>query len=156
MTMPEFKSLEQLWAYAQAVNDNILRNEVATFAKDNVKASVHNIVYAKYSPRKYKRRGQPINNALGTGSLADTDVMHHTVKDGVLEITDDADFKTGYGGVDTSKSLAENIEFGYGDYPWSEPRPFMEDAQDYINRSGEVEHLIKEGFEKKFGKGSIV
>jgi len=55
-----------------------------------------------------------------------------------------------------SKSLAYNIEYGWGTQstPYSEPRRFMDDATEKLN-SGLAKESMKKGLEKILGKGVI-
>ena len=111
------------------VNDS-LKKEVASHVKEKISNHVQTDVYSAYpNPIEYERRN------LQNGSLGDIKQMEsNLINDGVLEIKDNADFNHdfasnhgGYGDIDLSKSLAYNIEYGWGNKStdFSEPRPFM-------------------------------
>ncbi len=84
--------------------------------------------------------------------------MNHTVSNGVLIVSPDAKPKTGSGfGYDITKSLAENIAYGYGkqDFWFNKPRNFPEEARGAIRDGrGHIE-LMKKYLQHNL-KGAIV
>lgn len=136
-----FSSLKQLEQYIIQQINSSLQKEMSEMVKDKISDHVKTDVYDKYpNPVMYKRRGF-IEGSLGLG---DTGQMNsHLIEDGVLEVVDNADFNHsfaynhgGYGGVDLGESLAHNIEFGYGNDPWSKPRPFIKNTREEIRDKG--------------------
>ena len=136
------------------IND-VLNKEVAEAVKDEIVMAVDDVVYGSGIPTEYVRRGlSTSSNGLGGKSQ-----MHHTVNtNGVLTVTDDADFNHdfaknnhGYGTIDMSKSLTENIEYGYGSKSewWNEPRPFIKKAKDNLKSNKYHVERMKEGLVKR-------
>ena len=115
--MKTFNSWSQIEAYLKKQIDSCLDKEVAQHVKEEQMTAISDVVYGAGIPSKYERRGgNPyggMGNTLGTGSLGDPSEMHHTVKNGELVVTNDAerniDYKWAGYGYNTSKSLAENI-----------------------------------------------
>jgi len=138
------------------VNDS-LKKEVATHVKEKISNHVQTDVYSAYpNPIEYERRN------LQNGSLGDIKQMEsNLINDGVLKITDNADFNhdfasmydRGYGDVDLSKSLAYNIEYGYGskNQPWNEPRDFIAETKKDIKNSNSHVEVMKNALRKRLG-----
>ena len=137
------------------VNDS-LKKEVASHVKDKISKHVQSDVYNAYpNPVVYTRRN------LQNGSLGDVEQMEsNLINDGVLKITDNADFNHdfasrhgGYGDIDLSKSLSFNIEYGYGnkEYPWNEPRDFMNKTKKDIKSSNSHVEVMKNALKKRLG-----
>jgi len=110
--------------------NSALEVEMAEMVKIKTQEHVQSDVYDAYpDPSIYERR------ELSGGSLGDIEQMDSKlIESGLLEVVDNADFNHGfaaryggYGGVNRDKSLAQNIEFGYGNksMPWNEERPFI-------------------------------
>ena len=166
--MPTFKNTWELEQFLQMQIDSVLEHEVAQIAKDEMQIAVNNVVYGAGDPTEYVRRGGNayggMGNTVNTGSLADQSQMEATVKDGVLEITNIAEFNhefalthNGYGGVDRFKSLAQNIIEGYQSKKawWNEPRPFITEAINQLESGNEHVEAMKEGLQKKLGRENI-
>lgn len=161
--MATFNNLKELEGYLKKVIDDSLDKEIAKYVTDEITVAVSDVVYGAGIPVVYKRRAGNANdygmkNPVGTGSLADPTQMAHTVQDGVLEVVDNADFKdaeTPRDAIDRSKSLAENIEDGYGNKSiwWNKPRPFMESAKEAVSEN--LKEMMQEALEKRLGKGSV-
>jgi len=109
--------------------------------------------------KEYTRRN------FQSGSLGDIEQMKsNLINDGVLEIKDNAyfnhDFASihgGYGDIDLSKSLSFNIEYGYGnkEYPWNEPRDFMNETKKDIKSSNSHVEVLKGALRKRLGNDVI-
>jgi len=149
--MPEFKSIADLNIYLKKQIIDVLNKEVATAVKDEIVMAVDDVVYGAGDPKEYIRRGlSPSSNGLGGKSQ-----MHHTVTtDGTLTVTDNADFNhdfannhDGYGSVDLSKSLTENIEYGYGSKSlwYNKPRPFIAKAKENLKSNKYHIERMREG-----------
>lgn len=161
--MPDFKDLDSLIAYIKKDINSTLTTEVAKAVKEEIQMAVDEEVYRAGNPVAYDRRGGNeyggMGNPLNTGSLADQNEMKAIlVKDGELQVTDEADFNHSfaalshsYGGVDLSKSLAENIEYGYDDRNmwFNEARPFMERARENIEDSDSHFESMRKGLKKR-------
>lgn len=154
-----FNSWSQIEAYLKKQIDSCLDKEVAQHVKEEQMTAISDVVYGAGIPSKYERRGgNPyggMGNTLGTGSLGDPSEMHHTVKNGELVVTNDAerniDYKWAGYGYDTSKSLAENIVYGYGDKDewYNEPRDFISETIKSMKESGSHVEVMKEALEKR-------
>lgn len=106
------------------VTNDAMNTEVATAIKEQISKSVEDVVYSAGEPSVYQRRN------LINGSLGDPSVMNHTIEGNTLVVTDDADYNSRYD-IAGGKSLAYNIEKGYGDRDewWKMPRPFMKNTK---------------------------
>lgn len=133
-----FTSLKALEAEIQKQVNSVLQKEMAEMVKEKISDHVKSDVYDVYpNPIMYERRN------FHNGSLGDEERMDsYLIEDGVLEVVDNADFNhpfaynhNGYGGVDLDKSLAFNIEYGYGNFPWSKARPFIENTREEIKNN---------------------
>lgn len=161
--MPDFKNIKDLNKYLQKQINEVLNKEVAKQVKEEIQQGVSSKVYEAGKPEMYIRRGAMDNNEfmgnpMGTGSLADIKEMKHKVKDGTLTVTNEAKknicFPKNKFGYDDSKSLAYNIEFGYGDmdFWFNRPRQFMKEAINNMKENkGHIDAMIdglkKKGFE---------
>ena len=141
------------------VNDS-LKKEVATHVKEKISNHVQSDVYNAYpNPVVYTRRN------LQNGSLGDTEQMKsNLINDGVLEVKDNADFNHdfasehgGYGDIDLSKSLAYNIEYGYGSMsqPWNEPRDFINETKKDIKSNNSHVEVLKGALRKRLGNDFV-
>jgi len=137
------------------INDS-LSKEVASHIKNKISSHVTSDVYLAYpNPIEYKRRN------LENGSLGDIKQMSSTlINDGILEVKDNADFNHdfasnhgGYGDIDLSKSLAYNIEYGYGSksQPWNEPRDFIAETKKDIKNSNSHIEVLRNALKKRLG-----
>ena len=152
MVNKSFTSLKQLEQYIQQKIDETLLDDVSETVKDELQSSVSDVVYTK-TPTEYIRRN------LKNGSLGDKSTMNsELISNGVLEVSPDADFNHpfasthgGYGAVDLDKSLAENIEFGYGSKThWYDiPRPFVEESKENLKKSKAHIESMRDGLIKR-------
>jgi len=164
----DFKSIEAALQYIQNVAiPQALKENVSVTAKEQIQESVENIVYDAYNPDTYWRRRDmnkglgditQINGAMnGNNELIMTDDAPFNPEntDGTYS-PDGEDGEIETGEIDMSKSLAYNIEYGWGTQstPYSEPRRFMDDATEKLN-SGLAKESMKKGLEKILGKGVI-
>jgi len=152
MVNKSFTSLKQLEQYIQQKIDETLLDDVSETVKDELQSSVSDVVYTK-TPTEYIRRN------LKNGSLGDKSTMNsELISNGVLEVSPDADFNHpfasthgGYGAVDLDKSLAENIEFGYGSKThWYDiPRPFVQESKENLKKSKAHVESMRDGLIKR-------
>lgn len=150
--MASVNSYSQLLKALQKVAKDVMEDDVATATKISIYNNVQNIVYDAGNPSYYERRD------FTNGSLGDPNNLNHKYKNGVLEVTDDADFNhsfadeynNGYGAVDMNESLAYNIEYGYGSKSewWNKPRPFIEESREDM-RDGEFKSAMIKGLKKR-------
>ena len=143
-----FSSLKELENYLQSKINDVLQHETSDAVKDEIQSSVSDTVYTE-TPTQYVRRN------LKNGSLGDKNTMSsELITDGVLEVSPDADFNhqfasthNGYGGVNLDKSLAFNIEYGYGSKShWYDiPRPFVEESKENLKKSKAHIESMKDG-----------
>ncbi len=161
-----FSNWNQLEQYLKKQIDETLNNEVARQVKEEIQTAVSTEVYSAGSPVKYERRGGNeyggMGNPIGTGSLGDVNEMDHQVKNGELIVTNNAERNTKYKfagiGYDLNKSLAFNIEYGYGakDKWFNQARPFMSEAVKNMKETKSHVLIMKEGLEKRLGKGTVI
>ena len=147
-----FKSISELNAYLQKQIDAVLVTQVSEVVKDELESSVSDIVYTE-TPAQYIRRN------LKDGSLGDKNTMNsELISSGLLEVSPDADFNHqfasthgGYGAVDLDKSLAFNIEYGYGSKShWYDiPRPFVKESIENLKQSKAHIESMKDGLRKQ-------
>ena len=131
-----FNNLNDLLKHIEQDVNDTLENEVAETVKDDLLVSIHNDVYAAYSPEHYKRR-------MVNGGFSDRSNLEATVYDGVLKVRDVAPLDNGR----TDYALDDIIIHGYGNQPF---------ARDYISRTEErlrdtKDHVeaMKQGLQEK-------
>ena len=158
-----FESLQELEKYLQGQIEDTLNKDMAQYVKDEITVAVGTDVYESGEPKVYVRRAGNeyggMKNARGTGSLADPEVMKHEVVNGELTVTNEAGFNPGYSSendaIDRSKSLAENIHYGYGSRKtwWNVERPFMDTARKNVkDNMGEI---MTDGLKKRLGNRNV-
>lgn len=115
-----------------------METEVADYVKGKVKRHVETDVYNKYSPKVYKRR-EEIGGLVDDGNLR----SEYRAQDRTLYVYEEAPIEgprldPGENWKYYPDSLAQIIQEGahnpwntYG-YPWTEPRPFMDNTQEDI------------------------
>jgi len=87
--------------------------------------------------------------------------MNYNVKDGVLRMTDDAERNMDYEfagiGYDESKSLAYNMEFGYGNKIlwYNQPRPFLHKTIENMKKSNSHVIAMRLALQKRLGKDVV-
>ena len=141
------------------IND-CLRNEVASHVKEEISKAVKTEVYDAGIPAKYVRRGE--GGFLGSGSLGDPDEMNIKVLNMRLMVTDDAFRNFGFllhpgYGYDDTKTLVENITYGYGDRNtwYNEPRPFISVARENIRQKNSHVETMRNGLKKRLGSDNV-
>ena len=148
--MAVHNSFESLIKELKAIADAALADEVAKEVKSVESKKVEQTVYGAGLPTMYQRRGV----GEGTQSLGDVSQMNHSVINGVLEVTNDAEAyypDNANGGLNNDWSLAQNIEEGYAgrDTWYSEARPFISDTIDELARSNAHVEAMKRGLKKR-------
>lgn len=156
-----FKSLSQLEQYIQSQADKVLVTHVGEVIKDELESSAIEMLN-EYEPSVYDRRSS--SNSLDSGGIADKNTMSsELISSGVLIVIPKAernmDFSKYPGwGYDTNKSLAQNLIEGYGNrqYPWNQPRDFIEDTRENLRRNKNHVEAMRDGLEEIFGKGNVI
>lgn len=146
--MPDFESLEALFAsLQQSVNESLVE-DVVPVVKDVMQAEVQNTVYSAYQPKVYPRRYE-------NGGLIDEDNYHaELVENGTVAITNDTPINGIYGG-DDSMSLTEQIiegkgyTYGNGTEPYAQPRDFMEATREDLRQTNAHVEALKVGLAKR-------
>ena len=116
MANKSFTNLSQLEAYLNEKIQIALDKNVAPVVKESIQTAVSDVVYGAGVPIFYKRRN------LRNGSLGDVGEMNHEISGNTLIVTDDAKSKLPW---ENGRSLAQNIEYGYGENWYSVSRPFI-------------------------------
>ena len=150
MANKSFTSLSQLEAYIMQQVNTVLDTTVSQVVKESVQTAVSDVVYGAGTPVWYQRRN------LRGESLGSPEQMHHEVEGGILTVTDDAPSKTPW---NNGRTLAENIEYGYGEEWYSVSRPFINGKDGAINilrEDGSHVEALKDGLEAIFGVGNVI
>ena len=120
--MPDFKSIKDLNKYLQKQINEIAEKKLVDGVRDYIMESVNEVVYDSYEPTTYIRRGfSPSSTGIGGKSQMKASKV---TKDGEFIVTNEAsknpNFSDNKFGYDDSKSLTENIVYGYFDQTaWS-------------------------------------
>jgi len=155
-----FSNLKEIEAYLQQKINAVLIDNVADAVRDEIESSAIDMLN-EYNPITYQRRSS--SNSLGSGGIADKETMNtELVSDGVIAITPNAernkDFSNFPGwGYDENKSLAENLVFGYGNrqYPWNQPRDFVDDARNSLKSGKAHVEAMRDGLKEIFGNENV-
>jgi len=134
-----FTTWSQLEAYLNQKIQIALDKNVAPVVKESIQTAVSDVVYGAGIPNIYQRRN------LKDGSLGDVEVMNHEVSGNILTVTDNAESKLPW---NNGRTLAENIEFGYGDTWYSVSRPFIngeDGAKDILREDGSHIEAMADG-----------
>lgn len=148
-----FKNLQEIEQYLQQKINAVLIDNVADAVRDEIESSAIDMLN-EYDPITYQRRSS--SNSLGSGGIADKETMSaELISDGVITITPDAERNQEFNkypgiGYDTSKSLAENLVFGYGNrqYPWNQPRDFVEDTRENLKNGKAHIDAMRDGLKE--------
>jgi len=152
------EQLARIQAHIQKQINDSLYHEIASVTKKEIQNSIDTEIYQSGIPSMYERRG--LSGALGSGSLADPNEMDYNVKDGVLRMVDSAERNMSYGdfpgiGYDLSKSLAYNMEYGYGNEWYSKPRPFLKKTIENMRESNSHVIAMRLGLQRRLGKDVV-
>jgi len=125
--------------------DNTLKNEVSQITKEIIQEHIQTDVYNAGSPRVYVRR-------YYDGGLIDERNLVTDVKDNTLTITDVAKFNPiGTTPSSSPDELTRQIVEGYGSKKtwYSQPRPFMENANIELENNNDVQKAIDDGLARQ-------
>lgn len=131
-----FNNLNDLLKHIEQDVNDTLENEVAETVKDDLLVSIHNDVYAAYSPEHYKRR-------MVNGGFSDRSNLKATVYDGVLKVRDVAPLDNGR----TDYALDDIIIHGYGNQPFA--RDYISRSKERLKDNGDHIEAMKQGLKEK-------
>lgn len=156
--MPNFRNFEDVLKH---IKKDILdgMNEVGEEVQEEVKRQIDVDVYS-HDPSKYKRTGELQDSVVYSqpkqdGNKITTQVFHDTSMIGSYEkgYQHYSKYPNGHD-PDVSKFIPEWVHdgksgnaFGYGF--WTLPRPYMDNAYDNLERSGEHVDVLKRELKKK-------
>lgn len=129
--------------------EDTLMDEVLDEVKDIELQHVEADVFSVYSPKAYERRR--------SGGIDDPDNIIGTVNNMQLEVDNVTRFNEGYFSSNKGVGLAELINDGdnlngyFYDYPGSfnQPRPFIENTIEEIEKTDSVENALANGLRKR-------
>ena len=144
MTSKTFKNWAEIEKYLKKEIDNILGKEVLEVVQDEMIQAVDSVVYDAGTPLYYQRRGLS-EYSLGLGGRQQMDGV---VNNGTLEVTNNAPPQNEF---NNDKSLAYNIEYGYGskDQWFNVSRPFIQTTKENLKRNKNHVEAMKEGLVKR-------
>lgn len=131
--------------------EDTLIHEVLDTVKEIELRHVEEDVFDVYSPKIYERRDS------GEGGIDDPDNIIGTVQNMELEVENITPFASGYGTWNKGIGLAELINDGnstsgyFYDYPgeFNQPRPFLDNTIEEIERTDDVENALARGLNKR-------
>lgn len=135
----EIRSFAELEREVNRRINKCLREEVTPLIKQEIQKSVDDVVYAAGTPTVYKRRGD-------NGGLRDVDNMVAFYQNGEVDI-----YNVAEASGKNFDPLDERLIYGYGDEDkwYNQPRPFMDAAQESVNRqAGEIVRLLDKAINK--------
>lgn len=131
--------------------ENALMDEILDKVKDIELKHVEEDVFSVYSPKIYERRGS------GDGGIDDPNNIVGTVNNMQLEVENVTQFNKCYGTFNSGVGLAELINDGesrngfYYDYDgeFTQPRPFIDNTIEEIERTDSVENALEKGMKNR-------
>lgn len=147
-----YSDIELLLKDVQSDIEDVLMNEVMDAVRDVEMEHVRDDVFSVYNPSIYERRS--------VGGIDEPENVKGTVKNGVLTIRNDTPFNDDYGTRNEGIGLAYMIEEGgnsqhdyeYGfrsiEAPFSQPRAFISNTIDELDRTDVVEKAMKKGLKR--------
>ena len=146
-----YDDVDDLLKELEADIEDTLMHEVLDTVKEIELRHVEEDVFDVYSPKIYERRG------MGMGGIDDSDNIVGTVENMELEVENITPFASGYGTWNRSVGLAELINDGnstsgcFYDYPgeFNQPRPFLDNTIEEIERTDDVENALAKGLNKR-------
>jgi hypothetical protein len=156
--VPAFSNWNDLVSAAQAACADILKTEVAKTAKAIVDKHIQSDIYDAYSPAGYESGGYSRRGALGSpGNTIDKMIDEETLLITNIAPPSPPVFGGGSSGAFPdellywiNEGLVPNY-FNDKDYPWMHPRPAIDEAQEEINTSQEINAAINSGVKRVFG-----
>jgi len=136
-------SWSELKKLLQPIVNEVMLDEVSTTAKLEEQEHVQEDIYNSGSPIFYQRRGF----GVGSRGLGDISQMESTlIENGTIEIVNNAKPQSNW---NTPKSLATNIEMGYGEDWYSVPRPFQQRTVESLKQNKNHVTALKTGLVKR-------
>lgn len=150
--MPTFNNLASLSKYLQKQIGEVLKNEVAEDTSDKLKKRYQDEVYSY----DYNASGRSRRMSL----VDDKNIEKQTVGDNTISIRSTAKpDESVFGTTITNEEglLAQWIEDGdipnvfddKTDYPWTKPRPVIQNTREEIERSGSHVGAMKNGLKRR-------
>lgn len=148
-----YDEIEDLLNDLKSDIEDTLLDEVLETVRDIETEHVQNDVFSVYSPTIYERRL--------SGGLDDRENVVGQVKNGVLIVENDTAFNESYGTKNKGIGLAVMVndggtykhDYDYGfrtiEASFSDPRPFLDNTAEEIERTDDVENALAKGLTKR-------
>ena len=144
-----YDDVEELLKSLEADIEDTLMHEVLDEVKEIELRHVEEDVFDVYKPKIYERRD--------SGGIDDPDNIVGTVQNMELEVENITPFASGYGTWNRGVGLTELINEGnstsgyFYDYPgeFNQPRPFLDNTIEEIERTDDVEDALARGLNKR-------
>lgn len=145
----EYDDIDMLLNDIKSDIEDVLMDEVLDEVKDIELKHVEEDVFSVYSPKIYERRG--------SGGIIDPDNIVGEVNNMQLEVDNVTQFNNGYGTFNRGVGLATLINDGerkngfYYDYDgeFIQPRPFIDNTIDEIEKTDGIENALAIGLRKR-------
>ena len=146
-----YDDVEELLKSLEADIEDTLMHEVLDEVKEIELRHVEEDVLDIYTPKIYERR------SIGEGGIDDPDNIVGTVENMELEVENITPFASGYGTWNRGIGLTELINDGnstsgyFYDYhgEFNQPRPFLDNTIEEIERTDDVEDALARGLNKR-------
>lgn len=144
-----YDDVKELLKSLEADIEDTLMHEVLDEVKEIELRHVEDDVFDVYKPKIYERRD--------SGGINDPDNIVGTVQNMELEVENITPFASGYGTWNRGIGLTELINDGnstsgyFYDYPgeFNQPRPFLDNTIEEIERTDDVEDALARGLNKR-------
>lgn len=144
-----YDDIDKLLNDIKADIEEVLMDEVLDKVKDIELRHIEDDVFSVYSPKIYERRR--------SGGIDDQDNIVGEVNNMQLSVDNMARFDDGYGTYNHGIGLADLINDGehlngyFYDYPgeFTEPRPFVDNTIEEIERTNDVENALEQGLKRR-------
>lgn len=144
-----YDDVEELLKSLEADIEDTLMHEVLDEVKEIELRHVEEDVFDVYKPKIYERRD--------SGGIDDPDNIVGTIQNMEMEVENIAPFASGYGTWNRGVGLTELINNGnstsgyFYDYPgeFNQPRPFLDNTIEEIERTDDVENALARGLNKR-------
>lgn len=146
-----YDDIDQLLNDIRSDIEETLMDDVLVEVKDIELKHVEDDVFSVYSPKIYQRRGS------GAGGIDDSNNIVGTVNNMQLEVDNVTQFNNGYGTYNHGVGLVSLINDGesrngfYYDYDgeFTQPRPFIDNTIEEIEKTESVENALASGLRKR-------
>ena len=132
--------------------EDVLMDEVLDTIRDIEMEHVESDVFSVYTPSIYERRE--------SGGLDARENVKAEVKNGVMTVRNDTPFNPDYGSQNRGVGLAymvneggnseHDYEYGFRsvEAPFANPRPFIDNTIDELDRTDAIEKALKKGLKR--------